>query len=372
MTLRVAILLFAVHLAATTVSAAAPPIGLSEPVAPAFEPGQGAALDIPVRLSVPGEVVLDIRSGDGDLVRRYPPRALAPGDHVLQWDGRDDQGTLVPDEAYHLVLECRCGGTAPVVLDPRDTTGGHLLEGVKPILSPDGSVAFDVPVPSRLLVRVGMKGGAMMRALENWRPRAAGRATLAWDGRDASGVTRLLGQEGLTVLVSGYTLPDQTVITRGNRRLDYAAYRQARGWGQPTVRMQDLRLERDGKRLARQSRLPLSLLRDPRTSLVVVGAGKRDVDGAFRIDGPTDFKVDVAAQDKWPLEQSLYEVSFFLDQEFVSEEETGYTPLTWRWDPAGLAPGLHVMTVNVSGYWGHVGVASVLLRIGDKTAGSAP
>ena len=78
------------------------------------------------------------------------------------------------------------------------------------------------------------------------------------------------------------------------------------------------------------------------------------------------------AEDKWPLEQSLYEVSFFLDQQFVSEEETGYTPLTWRWDPAGLAPGLHVMTVNVSGYWGHVGVASVLLRVEAPVGRGAP
>lgn len=372
MNLRVATTLLAAWLTTTPAWAVEPPITLPEPVPSVFEPAKNELLRVPVRLEVPGTVVLEVRSGDDDLVRRMAPRKLPPGDHRLEWDGRDDKGGLVPDEAYHLVLECQCGGTEPVVLDPRETTGGHLLEKVKPILSPDGKVAFDVPVPSRVLVRVGMKGGAMMRALENWRPRAAGRASIDWNGRDASEVTRLIGQEGLTVLVSGYTLPDQTVITRGNRQLDYSAYREARGWDQPSARLQDLRLERNGKRLARQSRLPLSLLRDPRTSLVVIGGDKRDPDGAIRVNGPIEFKVDVAAQDKWPLEQSLYEVSFFLDQQFVSEEETGYTPLNWRWDPAGLAPGLHVMTVNVSGYWGHVGVASVLLRVEDKAVGRAP
>ena len=58
------------------------------------------------------------------------------------------------------------------------------------------------------------------------------------------------------------------------------------------------------------------------------------------------------------MQQSLYEVAFFLDYQFVSEEETGYTPLSWRW--AGNAePGLHTMTVNISGLWGQVGVGTV-------------
>ena len=140
---------------------------------------------------------------------------------------------------------------------------------------------------------------------------------------------------------------------------DYAAYRTARGWEIPPLRIEEIRLERDGERLMRQSQVPLSHLPDPRVSLRIVEDLPRRDDGLLLVRGPVTFRVDMDAEDKWLLDQSLYEVSFFLDRRFVSEEETGYTPLSWRWDPAGLGPGAHTMTVNISGFAGHVGVASV-------------
>ena len=68
-------------------------------------------------------------------------------------------------------------------------------------------------------------------------------------------------------------------------------------------------------------------------------------------------------EDRWAMQQSLYEVAFFVDNQFLSEEEQGYVPLTWRWNPAGLKPGIHLVTVNVSGFNGQVGVKSLQIAI---------
>lgn len=329
-----------------------------------FQPQASEKFDLAFTLARAGNVTLAIYSGDGDLVRTVASaRSLPAGRHVLSWDGRDDKGGLVPDEAYHPVLTCECGLAAPVVVDSRGTTGGEVIEKLRPDLAADGTIAFDLPKPARTLVRIGVKGGAMLRALDAWSPHAPGRTRIEWDGMDQSGVIRLLGTPGLTVLVTAFALPDHSIIVSGTKSGDYFAYRKQRGWPLPAADGRTGRLDRNGQRLSRQAQLPRSLLRDPRVTLSVEGELAQDESGAWLIGGPVTFKVDMPAEDKWLVQQSLYEVGFFLDHQFVSEEETGYTPLRWRWDPAGAASGEHTMTVNISGFWGQVGVASVRLRL---------
>lgn len=331
-----------------------------------FQPGAGQKTKIVYSLGAAGTVTLALYSGDGDLVRSLQSKSLRSGTHSFEWDGRDDKGRIVPNEAYHPVLTCACGESAPAVADSRGKSGGVVIEKIRPQLDGDGTISFDLPQPARALVRVGIKGGAMMRAIDTWSPRAAGRARVTWDGFDESRVVNLLGQAGLAVLVTAFTLPDHTIIASGNEEITYAQYRAARGWTVPVVDATPGKLERDGKRLSRQASLPRSLLNDPRVAIRIVEPVAQVAGGAYKISGPVTFRVDMPAEDKWLVQQSLYEVGFFLDHQFVSEEETGYTPISWKWDPAGIAPGEHTMTVNISGFWGQVGVASVRLLLTDK------
>lgn len=330
----------------------------------AFAPASGQELEIAFELAAPGEVTIDIYSPDRDLIRSLRGKGqLAVGRHAFKWDGRDDRGQLVPDEAYHPVLSYRGGPGERVTLDPRVHTGGVVLERLQTDLAADGGISYFVPEPARVLVRVGIKGGAMMRALETWSAKAPGRARLKWDGYDASHAVQLLGKPRLTALVTAFSLPEHTILSQGNGALDYFRYREARGWKLPLVNLEGAKLERAGQRLSRQSALPRSALQDPRVTLRVVEESAKRPDGSVLAAGPLTFRVEIPQQDQWLLQQSLYEIGFFLDQQFVSEEETGYTPLHWRWVPNQLTPGPHTMTVNVSGLWGQVGVASVRLFV---------
>lgn len=359
-------------LAASAPAWGAAPLALGSLPRIEFQPAKGERLQIPLLLTTPGSVQIELLTGDGDRVRTLASDgALQPGPHVLDWDGKDDAGTVVPDEAYHIVLRCDCGSADGVVVDSRQTSGGESLGSIRPLLSPDGAMSFDLREPARVLVRIGAKGGAMMRTLEGWRPHAAGRTRLSWDGMDASGVEPLLGSEGISVMVAAFALPHGTVISTGNGESSYAQYRLQRGWSQPEAQFDEIRLERNGARLMRQSQLPISQLRDPHATLQVIERLPQREDGTPVVTGPITFRIDVAPEDRWVLDQSLYEVSFFLDRQFVSEEETGYTPLSWRWDPRDVAPGLHTMTVNVSGFVGHVGVASVRLWVAEPTPKTA-
>jgi hypothetical protein len=107
--------------------------------------------------------------------------------------------------------------------------------------------------------------------------------------------------------------------------------------------------------------------RPPRVELDLVAGVAPPADASpVLVTGPLTMRVNVPEQDRWLLQSSQYEVAFFIDGEFVSEEERGYVPLSWKWDPANLAPGRHMLTVNVSGFAGQVGVKSVPLQVAPK------
>jgi len=63
-----------------------------------------------------------------------------------------------------------------------------------------------------------------------------------------------------------------------------------------------------------------------------------------------------------------FEVVYYVDFIFVREEELGYTPFTWVWNPVGVNKGVHYLTVMLRGYEGHFGTATqkVFVKVSAK------
>lgn len=319
-----------------------------------FNPSNGDSVSIPFLMDQPGSVRITLYTGDGDAIRTLETETESAGTYEVVWDGKDVSGEIVPNEAYIPVFQCVCGG-GMVTVDPRNSSGGYPVEVSNVQLDPAGTISYQVPEAARVLVRVGIKGGALVRSLANWEPRIEGRHRQHWDGMDGAGQD-LLSHPKLALMVRAFALPDYAIQTFGNHQTSYRAYREQQDWALPTADFSDVRLERNGVRIARESQLPISVLRNPETLFQF--DSEETEDGIPVVRGPITFRVDMAKGDKWVMQQSLYEVAFFLDYQFVSEEETGYTPLSWRW-AANAEPGLHTMTVNISGLWGQVGVGTV-------------
>ena len=62
------------------------------------------------------------------------------------------------------------------------------------------------------------------------------------------------------------------------------------------------------------------------------------------------------------MQEQLYEVAFFVNGDFVSEEENGYVPIGWIWSTAALTPGRHLLTVNLTGFTGRVGTKTTSVQ----------
>lgn len=324
---------------------------------------RGESVSYTVRTTIAGALTLEVLSGDGDVVRRLGLPAAGAGEHSLAWDGKDGAGRPVPDEAYcvRAVLEA-AGKTATD--DPCQRTGGEVVTGLQPQIAAAGDITYTLPHAARVLIRVGVKNGAMMRSLAVWRPRPAGRNLQRWNGFDDSGLVDLR-TDRLALLVTAFRLPDFAVITTGNEALDYRAWRAAQGWPEkpdPPQSAAAQPLERGGQRIARQHYTARYKDREPRISVTLARRDGQPLDPAAPLPEELRVSVDLHPDDRWLMQEQLYEVAFFVNGDFVSEEENGYVPIAWLWNTAGMKPGPHLLTVNLTGFTGRVGTRTIALR----------
>lgn len=58
-----------------------------------------------------------------------------------------------------------------------------------------------------------------------------------------------------------------------------------------------------------------------------------------------------------------FEPVFFVDGQFAFENEVGFVPMTWNFDPRSLNEGEHYLTVNLRGYEGNFGIATLKVLV---------
>ncbi len=361
---RLCVILLVLLLPAITMATEATPIRLLPYEKNEFSPVHGQHFTIPLKLTKAGKVELRIHTPDGELIRTLHARVAASDEpQHLNWDGKDEQGRVVPDEAYLPVAILTTRSGERFVYDRRNT-GGEVIEGLKMRITPDKNLQFNLPDPARLLVRAGIKGGPMLRSLANWEVKNKGSVIVRWNGYDQDGLMDIRKSGKLSIMSRAYRLPEHAIITHGNNRLTYRAYRKQLADKSPPPPPSAIKLERNGKRIEKHYYLPKDINLSPAITVAFTSDYPLNAAGQPILSCPCPIRVDIAnPDDKAQLQQSLYEIGFFIDHEFVSEQEQGYVPLTWRWNPSGLAAGIHVLTVNVSGLRGEVGVKSLLFEI---------
>ena len=324
---------------------------------------RGERVTYTVSTTQPGTLVLELLTGDGDVVRRLVKADAGAGEHELAWDGKDERGQAVPDEAYCARALLQAAGSRALD-DPCTRTGGEVLSGIQPQIAPTGDIAYTLDQPARVLIRVGVKNGAMLRSLSVWRPRPAGRNLQRWNGFDDSGLIDLRN-ERLALLVTAFRLPDFTVLTTGQDTLEYRGWRMSQGWPEradmPVGDATASPLERNGQRIARQHYMARYKDREPRITVNLFGRDGQPLAVGTALPDEVRISVDLHAEDRWLMQEQLYEVAFFVNGDFVSEEENGYVPIGWIWNTAALKAGRNMLTVNLTGFTGRVGTKTIIL-----------
>ncbi len=319
----------------------------------AFDPAKNETASIRFNLSEPADVALAIYDGRDHQVYQQAAKALGGGDHALTWNGQDHAGKPVPPEAYTYTLTAK-NAKGQSVHDLTDLTGGAVVTAKDVHWDVAiGTVRYTLDRPARVNLRLGLQSGPYLRTLIDWVPRGAGAQAEHWDGQDASGVLKVADNPALTPIVKAYALPDNTLFVGAPQdRLQFAAERDA-----PMLR------ERTAppapKQMFDNAQQPLDTRGDLPAILGFDGVFKQDSEGRWIVSGQVPLTANVRDADRMRVLQRRFEAVFYVDGVFAHENEVGYLPLTWTWDTTQFNPGEHFVTLNIRGYEGNFGTATV-------------
>ena len=320
-----------------------------------FSPALGQTFSIPFILKEDAKVKIDIYTPDNNLIKTLSGD-MKKGEHSVTWDGKDKKGSVVPDEAYNIVVTAQ-NSKGSEIIDPRKT-GGVVLKDLHTKIDKFGNINYRLSSPARVLVRAGIENGPMLRMISNWVPKNRGKIRQRWNMRDADNLVDI-STLPFGITVSAFTLPDHAIITTNNKKNDYYTYFKQNNLSCNTLPRSEQKLKRDGRPISKHYYICRIKDRDPRLYLTLPDVQKNDQNLSVLHNGKqTLVKVSMHPEDEAILEKSKYEVSFFIDFEFASEEELGYMPIKWNFMPNALSKGKHILTVNVSGFTGQVGLKS--------------
>lgn len=315
-------------------------------------------VEILYTLSEPTSVELNIYDDRNILIRRLVNSNSQKGENTFVWDGKDEIGRLVPTEAYHYTLMAIDEGKK-VVHDLSDITGNDTLS-VKPMKwnSVKKQFQYILRKPARVLIRVGLDNhGPLLGTIANWSPRPAGQRIELWDGMDISKVIDLTNHPKLDATIQAYSLSDNTIIVQNKNRK--GKYIEDITWP-----VEYRKKKNPSKIIIAAAYQQAAETRGDYKALITFPEVKNFTkEGLPIIVGKTPIIVDAPDDMRKIALSRRSEPVLFIDGQFALENEVGFLPMTWIIDTTNMHKGEHYLSVNLRGYEGNFGMATVKVYV---------
>lgn len=338
-----------------------------------FNPSLKQQASLQLNLARPASISVTILDRDRIAVRHFAARPMAAGPAVVRWDGRDDAGAVVPNEAYTVRIEAAEAGGTSTVYDPAEHfTPQSVNPPIRSYSRADGVLSYSLARPSRVHIqagearpdpRTGVMDGPILKTLVDREPRVAGAVVEVWNGMDESGTIYVPGLPHFAVAVLAASLPENAIIVAGGEGQDFAAYARAHRPPQP------LRSLRAAPPQFRHHQ-GLSGLEDRSPRLVIEPRGAWDpIRRRWSVSPAVVVRVSI------PREQA----PFFLTQPTALTAYVDEVPVLHLDHPANpqelslpgrLPAGEHRLVVNWASAFGPVGVAAA--KIVARTPAAKP
>ena len=353
--------------------------------------GPGEQVFISFLLTEGARVSLHVYDPDYTVVRRLLDGQQRPaGTNTLAWDGRDDTGDFVPDEAYLFTILAENDKGVKAKYDPTAYSGGERLDMKMDRVERSAgyyTLYYSVPEPARITIRAGIHQGPLLKTIVDWKAMPPGEYTATWDGLDETGQIRVMDEANSILYITGFSLPDNAIIVEGSG-VDYNAYKEetarTAASGAESLTLATVRsaaLERKDKDispryLARRAfneapRFKVSLAKGVSNQLMQATStaesetvGLADVPTAD-VSGEVKLKIEVAPESMRGFNEYRHEIVVFLDNERFDEEESAYTPYTYSLNTRALANGEHSITINLVNLSGPIGSYSFRINVSN-------
>lgn len=315
-----------------------------------FNPSLGERVAISFHLSNPGKAIVRIFDPDMGLIADLWPSETEDFKHRVVWDGKDFNGRVVPDEAYFFTINAIDYQNRTACYDAAAVSGGEIIIPEDLTFNIDRQlVTYRLAKTARVKMRAGIHNGPLLKNIVNCSPRLSGLNEEVWDGKDDSGVLNAGTESNLKLMAECLTLPDDSMIARGNSEYGYFEY---------ITQMPNragIKNPLDGNAFALQSGICTSGI-EPSFRLELPDSDNSE--GVPIVKGKVPLRICLDDQVKKYAVEQRYEIVFFVDYRFVTEREEGYSPFTLIWNSKEVGNGEHILTINVAILNGKVWSAS--------------
>ncbi len=336
-----------------------------------LNPGEEAAISF--RMTGNASVTVHIYNSDYEVVRLLIDKETRPaGIVVVNWDGIDDAGIPVPAEAYMVSIIAEGSDGQKAVYDPTAVSGGEILDiQAKEEKDELGhyTISYTLPASARVNIMAGIHNGPMLKTVLDWKPQPPGHHVRIWDGYDETARIDLTGKKDRTIYVTGFLLPENTIIVKGKGRVFRNTGKQtmtpesSNVISQGSVRKNIIK--RYGKRISKQYMIPARLNTAPKFKVYLRGDntfGLAERDGSD-VSGILDLSIEVDPESIESFNESRYEIVVYADNDRIDEEEQAYTPYNYSIDTAKLGNGEHWITINLLSLTGQAGSYSFKINV---------
>jgi hypothetical protein len=341
---------------------------------PFFNPSLNQQVNLFFTLLQPGQLTVLVLDRDGYVIRQLAQKIPVPaGTKTIPWDGHDDHGVVVPDEAYSFKIDLAAGAGTSTYF-PANTAAKDFPVTTQYYDRRSAILSYRLPSPARVHIQAGtarinpdkeITAGPVLKTIVNREPRPAGAVIENWNGMDESGTTYVPDLNHFAIAIAATSLPENTIITSGNRSSSFLHWAAERtGTALLTQATTDHRHHKG-----------LTTLDDaaPRLEARVDSATWSSRMRTWTMTGKT-LKLSLAL--KGPSAASFAKhpskLAVFFDERLVTEVTKPKTPMTLSVPLGDAKPGHHVAALNWASLYGPVAVQTIPIQIGrDQTVRTA-
>lgn len=323
-------------------------------ISPAFfNPALGQTAAVSVRLAAPGSVTLSILDRDNYVIRTLPSVSLPAGESSLTWDGKDQGGAVVPNEAYCINIKAEAGGSTSEYAPSRDFR--RVLSDPKRSYSMvSGVLKYELAGPSRMHIQAGeavlvddpkegKRDGPVLKTIVDREPRTGGTVVETWDGYDESRTIHIPSLKNFAISVLAESLPPATVVTVGSRNEGFREYASRSRLGKAPL----YPFAAHPERMPGMKHDNLTALDDFSPELSVEVAGKKDEQGRIEVGArPLALTVRMPAGQDRLFVRPEAALDVFVDEKRVLRKAGARNPSSLSIPPEEIPPGEHRVTVN--------------------------
>lgn len=321
-----------------------------------FSRAAGQAVNISYRIKQGAEVHIDIFDENGNEVACIDKEVKA-GEHTVVWDGMNNSKPVCGKVFLYVIKAFTEDGKA-YFYNPAQITGGIQVKPLEYTLDREkGKFEFVLPQTCKVQIRAGIAHGMYVEPVIDWEPFLPGRHSILWDGKDQTGMLNLLKRKDVELMMSCYTLPDNTVIVEDPEEFIANESKNAA--------VRDAVWATAGK-YYHYGHLP-EVCREPEFTIEVLNNinGSANSSEIPKVSGELPLRIQISRKDEKRLIDTRFEIQIYMDGVFVYETEDAMTPFNLHIDTKSFLPGKHVLTVNVLAYDDHYGSLSKIIEIGE-------